>query len=90
MNVESTDDNIFGTVYHVKIKLIEIFNRFCENSNIFLLQDFNNEQICQAAYAEIHKVENRLRSILTRYLMKKYGKLLLSKSLKKEVDEYSK
>lgn len=90
MNVESTDDNLFGTVYHVKIKLIEIFNRFCENSNIFLLHDFNNEQICQAAYIEIHKVENRLRSILTRYLMKKYGKLLLSKSLKKEVDEYSK
>jgi|GEM_PF-2408066 len=90
MNVESTDDDIFGTVYFVKIKLIEIFNRFCENSNIFLLQDFNNEQICQAAYVEIHKVENRLRSILTRYLMKKYGKLLLSKSLKKEVDEYSK
>ena len=90
MNVERTDDNLFGMVYHVKIKLIEIFNRFCENSNIFLLQDFNNEQICQTAYVEIHKVENRLRSILTRYLMKKYGELLLSKSLKKEVDEYSK
>jgi len=90
MNVESTDDNLFGTVYNIKIKLIETFNRFCENSNIFLLQDFNNEQICQTAYVEIHKVENRLRSILTRYLMKKYGKLLLSKSLKKEVDDYSK
>ena len=90
MNVESTDKDLFATVYHAKIKLIEIFNRFCENSKTFLLQDFNNEQICQAAYVEMHKVENRLRSILTRYLMKKYGKLLLSKSLKKEVDEYSK
>ena len=57
---------------------------------MFLLQDFNNEQICTTAYKEIYKVENRLRSILTRYLMKKYGDLLLSKSLKKEVDEYSK
>lgn len=84
------DDKMFGTIYSVKIQLIEMFNKFCENSNVFLLQDFNNEQICQNAYIEIHKVENRLRSILTRYLMKKYGKLLLSKSLKKEVDEYSK
>ena len=59
MNVESTNDNLFGTVYNIKITLIETFNRFCENSNIFLLQDFNNEQICQTAYVEIHKVENR-------------------------------
>lgn len=59
MNVESTNDNLFGTVYNIKITLIETFNRFCENSNIFLLQDFNNEQICQTAYVEIHTVENR-------------------------------
>lgn len=90
MNAENTENNLFGMVYDIKISLIKIYNRFCENSNIFLLQDFNNEQICQTAYVEIHKVENRLRSILTRYLMKKYGKLLLSKSLKKEVDDYSK
>jgi hypothetical protein len=90
INVESNEGNIFGSVYDVKIQMIGIFNRFCENSNIFFLQDFNNEQICQAAYIEIYKVENRLRSILTRYLMKKYGELILSKSLKKEVDEYSK
>lgn len=88
--VENNDENLFGTAYSIKTKLIKIFNRYCENSNVFLLQDFNNEQISQAAYIEIHKIENRLRSILTRYLIKKYGKLLLSKSLKKEVDEYSK
>jgi hypothetical protein len=33
---------------------------------------------------------NYYAKVSTRYLMKKYGELILSKSLKKEVDEYSK
>ena len=81
---------LFGTVYNVKIKIIELFNKICENSNIFMLQDFNNELICQTAYLKIHKVENRLRNLITKYLMKKYGRLMLSNSLQKEVDQYSK
>lgn len=81
---------LFGTVYNVKIKIIELFNKICENSNIFMLQDFNNELICQTAYLKIHKVENLLRNLITKYLMKKYGRLVLSNSLKKEVDQYSK
>ncbi len=90
--ISTTENNItlFGTAYDLKIIAIELFNRTCSNSNIFLLQDYNNELICQSAYIEIHKIENRFRNILTRYLMKKYGKLLLSKSLKKDVDDYSK
>lgn len=87
---ENEELELFGTVYNVKIKIIELFNRICENSNIFMLQDFNNELICQTAYLKIHKVENRLRNLITKYLMKKYGRLVLSKSLKKDVDEYSK
>ena len=35
INVESNEGNIFGSVYDVKIQMIGIFNRFCENSNIF-------------------------------------------------------
>lgn len=87
---ENEELELFGTVYNVKIKIIELFNKICENSNIFMLQDFNNELICQTAYLKIHKVENRLRNLITKYLMKKYGRLVISKSLKKEVDQYSK
>lgn len=90
--IEASDTNIdlFGSTYELKVKIIELFNRLCVNTNIFLLQDFNNELICQSAYIEIHKLENRFRNLLTKYLMKKYGVLLLSKTLKKDVDEYSK
>lgn len=85
-------DNIelFGSTYELKVKVIEVYNRICDNSNIFFLEDYNNERICQSAYLEIYRVETRFRNILTRYLMKKYGRLVLSQSLKGEVDKYSK
>ena len=72
------------------MKIIDEYNRICDNSNIFFLEDYNNEKICQALYIEIYSIENKFRNILTRYLMKKYGLLVLSKKLKDEVIEYSK
>jgi len=80
---------LFGSAYKLKIEVIEVYNRICNNSNIFFLEDYNNEMICQTAYIEIHRIENKLRNILTRYLMKKYGSLVLSKKLKDEVNKYS-
>lgn len=91
-SILETGNNIelFGSAYYLKVKVIEVYNRICENSNTFFLEDYNNERICQSAYIEIYRVETKFRNLLTRYLMKKYGKLVLSKSLRDEVDEYSK
>lgn len=90
IELNKSEYELFETVYNLKVSIIEFFNKICENSNIFILQDFNNELICQNAYLKIYQVETRLRNILTKYLMKKYGELVLSKPLKKDVDEYSK
>lgn len=84
------ETELFGTAYQLKLQVISLFNRICDNSSIYLLEDFNNELICQNAYLQIHKVENRFRNLLTKYLIRKYGKLVLSKPLKKDVDDYSK
>ncbi len=86
------DDNLelFGSAYELKVKLIELYNKICENSNIFYLEDYNNEKICQSAYTEIYEVEVKFRNILTKYLMKKYGSLVFSNPIKGEVDKFSK
>lgn len=90
--ISAKEDNteLFGSAYKLKVKVIDEYNRICDNSNIFFLEDYNNEKICQALYIEIYSIENKFRNILTRYLMKKYGLLVLSKKLKDEVSEYSK
>lgn len=86
---EENNIELFKASYKLKLKLIDLYKRICKNSDIVLMEDYNNELICQSAYIEIHRIENKFRSILTRYLMKKYGELVLSKELKKNVDDYS-
>jgi|LGOV01.1.fsa_nt_gb hypothetical protein len=87
--IEFKDNELFGTIYDLKIKTINLLNSVCANLNVYVLQDYNNELICQNAYLELHKIENKFRSILTKYLIKKNGNLVLSRPLKKEVDGYS-
>lgn len=86
---EEANIALFKSAYKLKLKLIDMYKRICKNSDIVLIEDYNNELICQSAYIKIYRIENKFRSILTRYLMKKYGELVLSKELKKNVDDYS-
>lgn len=89
IKADNDNNELFNSVYNLKVKIIKFFLRLCTKSHIFILEDYNNEIISKNAYIEIHRIENKFRNILTRYLMKRYGSLSLSTALKKKVEDYS-
>lgn len=80
----------FGAIYNLKIKIIMFLNEKCKNQDIFILKDINNEKICEELYIEIYHIETKLRKLFTKYLAIRYGGIVASDRLNKEINEYSK
>ncbi|WP_394897863.1 hypothetical protein [Clostridium butyricum] len=62
------EDNIF---YEIKIIIKNCIKLYYKE--LYFLNDTQNEKICSGFYQLVYKNENKFRSIINKYMIKKYG-----------------
>jgi|GEM_PF-5805278 len=69
-------------IYNVKIKVKNILKKYYKE--LFILMDTHNQTLCSQLYSQIHKVENRFREEINRYMVRKYGVGWFKENIKDE------
>lgn len=76
---DKKDIESLQATYNLKNKIKIWLDKYCEE--MYWVCDDNNTEICINAYGEIHRIENKFRGILSLYMIRKYGLILLKKDI---------